>query len=304
MKNNVYVRSTRSIKSISLVRLLLLLPMIIYGIYKNGIFLYQSELISMYEMFKPIIILIGSALLGALVNIIYEYLIKKSKDNLIDVLFSSFSIEYGILVACIMTINVNIYIYFSVLAVILFISKFTNNRINSMCIAFLIIYIISTLVGEFSYANAYETSRTFALEFMDYLIGRAPGGMASTHILFMLLALFGMFLTNNNKSSISLAASLVYISLILGYSLITNNDFSSMLFSNNFLFIAGFIATDSVTSCYTKNGMLLYGVLLGLLSFIIYLWNPIIAPIIAVIILSLFNNLIDRKTNNYANKIN
>lgn len=302
MKSNVYVRSNRSIKSISLTRMLLLIPMILYGIYKNGIFLYKSDLVNTYDMLKPIIIILGSALIGALANVIYEYLFKRSKDNIIDVLFSSFSIEYGVLVACIMSINVNIYIYFGVLFVVLLLTKFTNNRINSMCIAFLIIYIISYYMSGFEYANIYEANKSFALEFMDYLIGRAPGGIAATHILFLLLALFGMFLTNNNKSTITLTSIIVYILLLGGFSIFSHTDFSSNLFCNNFLFIAGFIATDSVTSCYTKNGMILYGLLMAILSFGLYLVNPIIAPIISVLVLSLFNNLIDRKTNNYAIK--
>ena len=46
MKNNVYVRSNKSIKSITLTKLLFLLPLIIYGFYKNGIYLYQEHYIS------------------------------------------------------------------------------------------------------------------------------------------------------------------------------------------------------------------------------------------------------------------
>ncbi len=302
MNSNVYVRSNRSIKSISLTRIILILPMIIYGLYKNGLFLYRSNLVNLYTMFKPLIIIIGSALIGALVNIIYEYLIKRSKDNLIDAMFSSFAIEYGILVACIMSINVNIYIYFGVLSLVLFLTKFSNNRINSMCIAYLIIFFISDYLEGFNFANVYESSRTFALEFMDYLVGRAPGGIASTHILFLCLGLFGLFLTNNNKSTITLTSILTYTVILLIYTTISKNNFESILFANNFLFIASFIATDSVTSCYTKNGMVVYGVLMGILSFALYLIIPILAPIIAVMILSLFNNLIDRKTNSYATK--
>ena len=43
MKNNVYVRSNRSIKNITLLRMLLLLPLIIYGVYKNGVYLFINK---------------------------------------------------------------------------------------------------------------------------------------------------------------------------------------------------------------------------------------------------------------------
>ncbi len=300
MKNNVYVRTNRSYKTISITRILFIIPMIIYGIYKNGIFLYREGLISLYMMLKPIMIILGSALIGAIVNIIYEYLIKKNKDNLIDVLFSSFTIEYGILLACIMSINVNIYIYFIITFIVLFITRFINNRVNAICIAFLLIYVCNYYLEGFSFANIYESTKDFAYGFMDYMVGRAPGGIASTHILFLILALFGLFLTNSNKSLISLTSMVSYLCIVAIFTLIKGGDIAGILFSNNYLFIASLIATDSVTSCYTHNGMIIYGILIAILSFIIYFVNPVIAPVVAVLIISLFNNLIDRKSNNYA----
>ena len=50
--NNVYVRGNTSIKSISLTRLFLLLPLIIYGCYKNGVYLYTSNYINLFDMLK------------------------------------------------------------------------------------------------------------------------------------------------------------------------------------------------------------------------------------------------------------
>ena len=41
--NNVYIRSKKNIFNISIVRIILLIPMILYGIYKNGIFLYINK---------------------------------------------------------------------------------------------------------------------------------------------------------------------------------------------------------------------------------------------------------------------
>ena len=107
-------------------------------------------------------------------------------------------------------------------------------------------------------------------------------------------------LTNSNKSLISLTSMVSYVCIVAIFTLIKGGDIAGILFSNNYLFIASLIATDSVTSCYTHNGMIIYGILIAILSFIIYFVNPVIAPIVAVLIISLFNNLIDRKSNNYA----
>ena len=56
-----------------------------------------------------------------------------------------------------------------------------------------------------------------------------------------------------------------------------------------------FVATDSVTSCYSNNGKKLFGILIGVLTFGFYFLNPILAPFISISVVSLLNNLIDRK---------
>ncbi len=300
--SNIYVRSSRSIKSITLTRLLLLIPMMAYGIYKNGLFLYIHHHVGIEGLIKPFLLIVGSALIGGIVNIIYEYGIKRKKEKLSEALFSSFHIEYAVLSACITSINVNLAVYFGVLTGVLFLSKFVSNRINIMCIIFLSIYGISYYTDGFYFANAYETSKVFNLGFMDYLIGRGPGGIASTHIILLILALFGAFLTNNNKTNITLFAILSYVIPLFLFCLIKEKNFTNLLFSNNYLFMVSFIATDSVTSCYTPKGMMIFGTLIGLLSFGLFLINPITAPCISILIISLFNNLIDRKSNHFANR--
>ncbi len=68
-----------------------------------------------------------------------------------------------------------------------------------MCFTLIIIYLLSKIVGNPSFLNSYEMSKIFSYEFMDYLIGRYPGGVASTHVILILLGLFGLYITNNIK---------------------------------------------------------------------------------------------------------
>ncbi len=296
MENNVYIRSNRSIMSISLTRLAMILPLIIYGMYKNGIYLYRNHLVSTIEMFKPLIIIFGGAVIAAIINYVYERLIRKQNDNnILDMVFSSFHIEYAILLGCIMSINVNLWLYFAILTVLLIISKFIGDKANTICLIFLVIYVVSSLTGNFNFTNVYETSKTFSYELIDYLIGRNPGGIASTHIILLVAALIGLSITNNNKTTISLTAIITYIFIMFIYALFTHNNYMNILTCNNFLFIASFVATDSVTSCYTPRAMIISGLLISILSFGIYFINPILAPVIAVLLTSLFTRIMDEK---------
>lgn len=296
MKNNVYVRSNRSIMTISIARLAMILPLIIYGIYKNGVYLYRNHLVNTFGMLKPLIIILGGVIVAGLINFLYEYFIKKQqKGNVLDLLFSSFHIEYAVLLGCVMSINVNLYLYFAVLACVTVASKFVGDKINTICLAFIIIYGISVALGDFVFANAYEISKTFSYELIDYLIGRNPGGMASTHIILLIVGLIGLSITNNNKTTISLTAIVTYLLITFVYAFFVHGNFLDIVTCNNFLFIAAFVATDSVTSCYTNRAMVISGFIIALLSFGVYFINPILAPIIAVLVTSVFTHILDEK---------
>lgn len=297
MNNNIYVRNKTSIKTISLTRIIFLLPLIVYGVYKNGIYLYNHKFISLFAMFKPVILILIGAFIGLIVNLIYEKAVKHNNSPLDEILFSSFHIEYGIILACIASINTNIIVFSIVTFIVLFVSKFLNNRINTIAITFLAIYAISFITGGYAFENAYELSKTFSLNFLDYLIGRGAGGIASTHILLLLVALVGMHLTNNNKTDITIYSILGYVIPTIIYGFITSKNILSLIFLNNYIFIFAYIATDSVTSCYTANGKFIYGILIGLTTFLLSFINPVIAPFISIAIYSILNNLIDRKGN-------
>lgn len=301
--NNIYVRSNKSIKTISIIRITLLIPLIIYGVYKHGIYLYINNYTNIYGLLKPLLIILSGGIIGMLVNIIYEYLIKKNKDKFMDVIFSSFHIEYGILLGCISSINVKILVFVGVTFVLLFLSKFIKNRINIMALTFIVIYLISTyLLGGYSYLNTYDTSKVFSLEFMDYVIGKGSGGIATTNIILIIISIIGMGVSTNNKTNITVAALSTLLIVFGVYAITSNNMYGALVLNNSYIFILTYVASDYVTSSYTPNGMIVYGILIGLLTFGFYFVNPVLAPYIAILIVSLLNNLIDRlttKLNNY-----
>ena len=195
----------------------------------------------------------------------------------------------------IVSINTNIIVFILTTFLMLFISKFFNNRINIICLTFIIIYFISNYINEYQFLNSYELSKVFHLNVLDYMIGRGSSGIATSHILLILVALVGLFITNNNKTHISIVSIVIYACLLFVYCIINHGNFFDILFTNNNIFMLGIVSTDYVTSTYTKNGMFYYALFVALLGFSLYFINPIIALPIAILIVSLFNNLIDRK---------
>ena len=293
--NNVYVRNKTSIKSISLYHMLALIPVIIYGLYKNGIYLYMNKYIGLSMLFRPIIILFSGFCIGAIVNIIYEKLIKRNKDTLLEIIFSSFHAEYGLILGCLCMPNTNVLIFIPTVFVCLFISKFLNNRINTIAFSFIVFFLISKFVSSVDYNNIYESSKIFHLTFMDYMIGKNAGGLATTHIILILVGLVFLALTNNIKKNIAISSLSTYIVLIIIYCIVKNESILESIFITNYIFAFIFVATDTVSSSYSNKGTVIFGILIGVLTFgITFLYKPL-APFIAILIASIFNNLIDRK---------
>lgn len=295
--NNIFIRSKINIKRINSILFLSILPLLIHGFYKNGIKLYSLKLITFTTMLKPLLFDLLGILIGILVNFIYEKIIKKNSINFKYILFSSFHPLYGLLIASIISINTNILLFIIITFAVLFISKFINNtNVNVIALSALIIILLSNIIGTFSYLNIYESKMILTLNGLDYLIGRGSGGINATNVILLTISLIILMSQKWYKKEIfiySITSFLVFVSIYL----IINNNIGTIfetLFSNGILFSYIFIAPDSLTSCYTAKGKIIYGTSIGIITFILYLIYPPLSSLGAILLMSIINKLIDR----------
>ena len=291
-------KSNNSIKRITLTYIISLLPLILFGFYKNGISLYIKKYINILEMFKPLVIILLGFLIGAIVNVIYEKKINKNKDNIKDIIFSSLHPIYGILIGCISSINTNIILFSIVTFIVLLISKFTKNtKINYITLTSLIIFFIMNIFGKFSFLNAYEVSNNFNMNTIDYLFGKGNGGIVTTNILLLIISYIILYNSNIYKRNIPIYSFISFLLLTIIYCFIKNDigNIMNMLFTNGILFSFVYIASEPNSSSYTRLGSTIYGIIVGVLSFIFYLINPALSSLGGIFITSIFNSLIDLK---------
>ena len=292
------IKSNNSIKRISLIYIISLIPLIIYGFYKNGIYLYMKKYVGIFGLLKPIIFLLIGAIIGISVNIIYDYFIKKNKKNIIDSIFSSFHLIYGILISCVVSINTNIIVFSLITFIVLLISKFIkNNRFNIVCVAVLLIFLVMNIFKDFSFLNIYELNNKFKLDTIDYLFGRGSGGIFTTNIIFLIIGFIILYLSKTYKKNIALFSMITFLIISIIYCICINNigNILNMLFTNGIMFSFIYIATDSPSSSYTNIGSIIYGILVGILTFLLYLINPYLSSFGAIFIVSILNSLIDLK---------
>ena len=291
------LKSNDSIKRTSIIYLISLLPLILYGFYKNGLSLYLKEYISFKTMFKPLIMIIIGFLIGVLVNFIYEILIKKNKFKLSELIFCSFHPIYGILIAGISSINTKIYLFSIVTFVVLFISKFLKYKINYVALSGLIIFFIMNQFHKLSFLNIYEASKVFNLNSLDYLLGKGSGGIITTNILLLIISYLILCTSKIYKKNIPIYGMLTFTILVVGYSIYKNNigGIMDMLFTNGIMFSFIFVATDSISSSYTKKGIVIYSILAGIVTFGLYLINPALSSFGGILVASILNSVIDLK---------
>ena len=177
MNNTVFVRSKISIFTISLVRILSLLPFILVGIYLNT---FKIDNVTVKGFLSPLVFSLVGMVIGILVNLIFTK--KQKKDRLSDILFSSFHIEYGIILGALMSSSVSLIVFSGVLLVLFIISKLIDIKINTMALAFVIIYVITKMNGGFEYIARSPLSDK------DYFIGNVTGGILSTGLIPFLIS--------------------------------------------------------------------------------------------------------------------
>ena len=292
------IKNNNSIEKMSYIYLLSLLPLILFGFYKNGISLYIKDYVNILGMLKPLLLILCGFIIGILVNIIYEKVIKKSQNNIREIIFSSFHPIYGILISCIISINANIFLFSIITFVVLFISKFISiNKVNYIALSGLIIFFIMNIMGEFSFLNIYESTNNFNMNAVDYLFGRGSGGVFTTNVILLTISFIVLYNSKIYKKTIPIFSISTFILLTIIYCITTNNiiNIMNMLFTNGILFSFIFIATEPISSSYTKKGMAIYGIIVGILTFLLYLIQPALSSLGAILIASIFNSLIDLK---------
>lgn len=277
---STFVREETNIKKIISYLYISIIPLLIFGFYKNGIKSYDG----IYILHPLILDLVGFAS-GTLVSIILE----KKKP------LTSFYPFYGLLSASLVFPNTSIIVFGLICFISLFIYKKINkNNVNIICVIALIVILISNFY-ETSYLNLVINSNT-NLDGLDYLLGKGSAGLNASCTLLSLASYLYLSTKAFYKREIPLYSFLTYSILMVIY-LSFIGDINSLfvrLLSNGTIFSLVFISTMGTTSSYTKRGRICYALILGILLFILSFSFPSLAVISAIFLVSIMHKYIDK----------
>ena len=263
----------------------LLIPLIIYGIFKNGYLIYEKGLINIFMILKPLYLV----LVGFIIKIIID-LIKYKKVKI------DYNLIYVIIIGMIMPNNINILLYIVTFTLTYIFSLFLEKYIKviKVCLMYLIIVLVNALFNEFTFMSILEQNYVYRFDFFDLLIGRCIGGISSTSILFSLIAYTILINNYYYKKEIPFVINITYLALAFIYFIINNN--SSLLLNSELIFASIFVCTLPEYSPYKEKNQIVYGIMIALISVIISMFfNSILSIYIATLILSLMQNITIRQ---------
>ena len=265
--------------------IILLIPLIIYGIFKNGYLIYEKGYINFYQIFKPLYLVLIGVSIKFIIDLIRYHKIK------ID-----YNLVYVILIGMIMPYNINLIIYSVSLLVLYILTIFLEKylKFNKVCFIYLIIILINFMFNKFTFENTLESKFTYSFTFFDLLMGRCIGSISTTSIIFSLLAFSYLTFSFYYKKDIPLFINITYILL----TVISKNN--SYLLNSEVLFASVFVATLPKYSPLRRINQIIYGISIGIFTFILsILFNKIISIYLVIFIISLIPNIkLIRKVSN------
>ena len=277
--NRIYINSKITIDKYVLRYIYGLIPLIIYGIYKNGILLYNLNLINFLEIFKILYLLIISLIIYTIYCLIFK---KKIKLNL--------EVLNILIIPLFMPPSVNILIYTITLFIGLIINHYLSKVLKYNNTTFMLLFILLFLIifKNYNYLNLAEATKSYSFSFLDLLFGRNTAGIASSSIIIGLLLIIYFSIFTIYKKEITLSSIISFILLI---GLLNNFNIVNILNGNAILSLI-LIAPDMLSTPIKRNKKIIYGIIIGLLSAIFTQYvDNYCGSIIAILLISIIYKL-------------
>lgn len=280
--NKVYIHSKNTIDKYVLKYIYGLIPLVLYGIYKNGIILYNANLINFFSIFKVLYLIIISLIIYIIFSIITKRKLKLNLELLTILIIPLFMPYY-----------INLLLYSISLFILLFIDHYLSKILKYNNISFIILGIILILVifNSYNYLNPIEQTNNYSYSFLDLLFGRNPGGIATSSIIIGIILIIYYSIFTIYKQNIAISSIIVFLLLT---AILNNFNINSLLNSNAILsFIL--IAPELKNTPVSLKGTIIYGIVVGIISALLCQFVSIyIGAFIAIFIVSLSYSILHK----------
>ena len=279
MKNNVYIHCKKDLKWMVIIFTLTLLPLLFYGMYKNGYLLYKKDIISFWNIFKPVYLILISLIIELIRRVIFKIKFKYDFDLLSIIIIPLF-----------MPYNTSYLIYSGSLIIFLVIYEFLNKKLYFNKNAFVItsIIIMNIVMKHITFLNPLEAQNIYVFDNFDLFFGRSIGGICSSNIFLGII----FFLINSSINNYKWSSSLISIGTYLLLALCFKENPNILLNSNLYLALIIVLPID-MYSPRKNNSLYIYSIIVGISTFIFTVYiNVYYGVFIGILLSSLIYNII------------
>lgn len=270
-----------------------LLPLLCYGFYKNGISLYTKGYVDFLGMLKPLII-VAMAISGSVVGtILREFKNNKSiSQNIINKCKSG--IIESFILSLVLPLSTSPIILFMV--TFIFSLLFYYLKVNKIALMYLIMQGINYVLGLNSFQNPYELSTVLNYDGSDLFFGLGVGGVASTSVIILVVALIFLSFNKLYKKDMVYSAIVTFLFLGIVPCLVTGNygDIFPLIFGYNILYTFIMVAPNIYSTSYTSKGQVLSGIILGIVTYFLAIFTPYNAAMLACLLIGFIKGICDR----------
>ena len=280
--NKVYIHSKNTIEKYVLKYIYGLIPLVLYGLYKNGIVLYNANLIKFFSIFKVLYLIIISLIIYSIFSIIIK---RKLKLN-----FELISI---LIIPLFMPQSINLLIYAISLFLLLFVDYYLSKivKYNNMSFIILSIILILVIFNKYNYLNPLELTNNYLYTFIDLLFGRNSGGISTSSIIIGLILIVYFSIFTLYKKNIVISCIIIFLILT---GILNNFNINSLLNSNAILsFIL--IAPELKNTPISIKGTIIYGTIIGIISGLLCQYVSFyVGSFLAIFIISLIYGILHK----------
>lgn len=273
MKNKVapFISSSSSIHKIINCYYISIALLIVFNIYKNGIFVIINNG-AIVNLIKSIFLpLIGFAC-GVATEFIYNYKKKDKNISFKQILNGSFLPVFGLLMSLTMSININVILFTVICLGLLFLYKtiLNNKTINIIALSRILTSIVMFLFGGIAYSNSIESTKRFSYNFLDLITGKSITSLGASNILLIVLIFLALTFMICYKYRVALYIICSYVVTIFLFRFLgVNVTILSNLLSSELFFVSVLIGNMYMFSSYTKIGKVFFGFLVGIFGAIL-----------------------------------
>ena len=258
-----------------------------YSLYKNGILLYNKGLINFRYIFKPVLLVLIAIIFTYIVDYLYLRFIKNDNNYMIKIKNDYNPIYLAILTLC-LPVGINIFLFTLIIIILSFLNNFIKQHdFNNIALYKILIILLLLLINKYNYLNVYELNVDTALTSFDMFMGRSIGGLGSTNTMLLIISFIIFVTIPSYKKEIPVSAFITSLLLsivgtLFGFGFIYN---IKELLNSEFLLAIIFVATIPEYSPIKEKDKIIFGILIGALSFIFNkIFNPFEGVFIAIIL--------------------